>query len=604
MSNSISKELALVKELLNEGKYEEALRRIKDIEENKNVTPEEMLRALSYKGKLYFFLGQFEIVFKIAEELYQKSQKLEMPLFSLDALYLKEGFFAFFARADEFNRSFEQHQNIFKSIQREESLKFQEREIEFLYMNAVANHWDCNYNLALDYFNECLLLIEQFDPRSHYKYRILGIMAWAYLEKGELKLALEHDEKALNFIPKGEYFYPMWCKASIYRNKGIIFYQRGDLNNALKFYTRSLEIYEKIKSYYWIYALYYNIIEVLLAQKNYNQVNNYLHKSKQLNERSQPDHPFYQLSKGLILKSSTRMHDRVDAEKILKKIIEEDVVIRITNYALIYLCNWYFEEFRLSHQMEILNDIFPLIDHLLRNAEYSNSYSTLANTKLLQAKLALLQINMVDARKLLTEAQNLADKYDLQLLAGEISREHDRLLEELELWESIKKTQASASERLELASVDKVIERLQGRRALEPLESSGQQPVSLLILAAGGVLLLSYPFTDEWKQDDDLFGSFLSAFLTFSDEFFSQGLDRAKFGEETILLQSVGSFSICYLFRGQTYFAKQKLEKFVETIQKDPEIWNTLEKFEKSSQVAELKDLPKMEGLLNEIFLN
>ncbi len=32
-------------------------------------------------------------------------------------------------------------------------------------------------------------------------------------------------------------------------------------------------------------------------------------------------------------------------------------------------------------------------------------------------------------------------------------------------------------------------------------------------------------------------------------------------------------------------------------------MWETLEIFEKSSQVAELKDLPKMEGLLNEIFL-
>jgi len=106
------------------------------------------------------------------------------------------------------------------------------------------------------------------------------------------------------------------------------------------------------------------------------------------------------------------------------------------------------------------------------------------------------------------------------------------------------------------------------------------------------------------KKDDDLFGSFLSAFLTFSDEFFSQGLDRAKFGDDTILLQSVSSFSICYLFRGQTYFAKQKLEKFVETIQKEPTIWETLEKFEKSSQVVELKDLPELESLLNEIFLN
>jgi chromosome segregation and condensation protein ScpB len=71
-----------------------------------------------------------------------------------------------------------------------------------------------------------------------------------------------------------------------------------------------------------------------------------------------------------------------------------------------------------------------------------------------------------------------------------------------------------------------------------------------------------------------------------------------------MLLQSAGPFSICYLFRGQTYFAKQKLENFVETIQKEPKLWQTLEKFEKSSQVAELRELPEMESLLSNIFLS
>ncbi|GAH41131.1 unnamed protein product [marine sediment metagenome] len=342
---------------------------------------------------------------------------------------------------------------------------------------------------------------------------------------------------------------------------------------------------------------------VLYTKKDFAQVQNYLQKVTQLNESS-PLNPNYLLMRAFVLTISSRMRDRTEAETIFKKIAKENPSIRVTNSALIGLCNLYFEEYRIFNQMEILDDIQPLVDHLRRNAKESNSYSLLANTKLIQAKLALLKINMVEARKLLTEAQNIADKHDLQLLAGEISREHDRLLDELKLWESIKKTQASASERLELASVDKVIERLQGRRTIEPLESGGQQPVSVLILAAGGVLLFSYPFSDDWKQDDDLFGSFLSAFLSFSDEFFSQGLDRAKFGEDTILLQPVGDFSICYLFKGQTYFAKRKLEKFAETIQKDPSIWETLEKFEKSSQVAELKDLPNMDKLLTNVFLN
>lgn len=109
----------------------------------------------------------------------------------------------------------------------------------------------------------------------------------------------------------------------------------------------------------------------------------------------------------------------------------------------------------------------------------------------------------------------------------------------------------------------------------------------------------------DWKLFDVLVRKYCDdPFSTFSDEFFSQGLDRAKFGEDTILLEPAGSFSICYLFRGQTYFAKQKLVKFAETLKNEPLIWETLEKFEKTSQVAELRDLPRMEKFLTTIFLS
>jgi len=602
MSNSVSKELANAKNLINEGKFENALQLVNDIEEKENLNHEETLRTQAYKSRIYIALGQHDLALKNVEDLYQKSKTNKMPLFSLQALFLKALINLRLGRIEEFFKNLEEYEKLFKSISREDSLEFQEREAELLFAKGLEDHTNSNFDRALDYFNKGLTLFERIEPRSPYIYKILTLMAYAYLEKGALKLALEFDEKALAKIPNGEYYTQLMFKIHIYHNMGIISYEKGDLDSALEYYMDCLEIYEKIKGgHFFLNILYGNIMTVLYAKKDFTQAQNYLQKIKQLN-KSIPLNPNYLILRALVLSTSSRMRDRTEAETILKKIVKENPSIRETNDALIGLCNLYFEEYRIFNQMEILDDIQPLIDHLQRNAKESNSYSLLANMKLIQAKLALLKINMVEARKLLTEAQNIADKYDLQLLAGEISREHDRLLEELKLWESIKKTQASASERLELASVDNVMERLQRRRAIEPLESSGQQPVSLLILAEGGVLLFSYPFSDEWKQDDDLFGSFLSAFSTFSAEFFSQGLDRAKFGEETILLQSVESFSICYLFRGQTYFAKQKLEKYVEFIQKDPAIWETLKKFEKSSQVAELKDLPKMESLLNDVF--
>lgn len=77
MSKSVSTELARVKKLFAEGKYEEALQLVKDIEQNINLTSEETLRVLRIKGGIYNILGDSEISFKLIEELYQKSQEYE-----------------------------------------------------------------------------------------------------------------------------------------------------------------------------------------------------------------------------------------------------------------------------------------------------------------------------------------------------------------------------------------------------------------------------------------------------------------------------------------------------------------------------------------------
>jgi len=128
--------------------------------------------------------------------------------------------------------------------------------------------------------------------------------------------------------------------------------------------------------------------------------------------------------------------------------------------------------------------------------------------------------------------------------------------------------------------------------------------VLLLILAGGGILLFSYPFSDELKVDDELFGGFLSAITSFSDEVFSVGLDRAMFGQYTVLMKNIGEFSFCYVLKGQTYLAQKKLANFIENFQKNTSMMQTLSKFNQTSQVIELNDFPFLEGFIKGIFVN
>jgi hypothetical protein len=251
----------------------------------------------------------------------------------------------------------------------------------------------------------------------------------------------------------------------------------------------------------------------------------------------------------------------------------------------------------------ILDEVNPIIAKILEMAKNYNNYAWLAEAKLLQAKLALIQTKFEEAKRLMVEAQRIAELHGLNLLAWGISSEHDKILEQVHIWEKVKKEEVPIAERIKLASTNGILERIQGRRTVEPPELIDEQATVLLILTEGGVLIFSHPFSDKWRIDEDLFSSFLSAFSSFSSEFFSKGLDRVKFGDDMMLMESIDSFSFCYLFKGQTYLARQKLTKFTEEVQKNTTLWQNLKQHYNSSQILELNKNPQLKSLITDIFV-
>ncbi|GAG02233.1 unnamed protein product, partial [marine sediment metagenome] len=229
------------------------------------------------------------------------------------------------------------------------------------------------------------------------------------------------------------------------------------------------------------------------------------------------------------------------------------------------------------------------------------SKSYLAEGKLLQAKLALIQMDFDKTKILLTEAQQIAEEHGLNLLAQKISSEHDILLEKTDEWENLKKKDASIAECIELASVDGVIGRLQGKRVLDPPDLVEEEPLLLLIMDNSGVTYFNHTFLADWDHSD-LFSSFMSAFNTFMDEIFSSSIDRIKVKENTILINPVESFLVCYVIKGQSYPALQKLTRFSESIRENPEIWQALNKSVKTSEMLELNKPPALKTVIEEIF--
>jgi hypothetical protein len=218
--------------------------------------------------------------------------------------------------------------------------------------------------------------------------------------------------------------------------------------------------------------------------------------------------------------------------------------------------------------------------------------------------LALLTFDVKGARRLLTQAQKIAEKYNIKRLSMKISREHDTLLRQKEIWEKFKESDASLSERWKLAGAIEQMNHIIKKRVIEVPEFSDEESIFLLIISEGGEPLLSQKFVNDRSFEDHLFGGFLTTIDYFMREVFSEGLDRAMFGEYTLLMKSIPPFFISYIFKGDSFYAHQRVSYFVEEIQKKEDIWQNLLKFFQMSQAIHSKDIPSLDSLITEIFIS
>ena len=102
------------------------------------------------------------------------------------------------------------------------------------------------------------------------------------------------------------------------------------------------------------------------------------------------------------------MRDRVEAQALYKELIDRTSGEPLV-FCLGHLCDLLLEELSVYNDPEILDEITPLIAKCLEMAETVHNYNWLAETKLLQAKFALIQMDIEEAKRLMVQAQRIAD---------------------------------------------------------------------------------------------------------------------------------------------------------------------------------------------------
>ncbi|MFW9970404.1 MAG: tetratricopeptide repeat protein [Candidatus Odinarchaeota archaeon] len=469
-----------------------------------------------------------------------------------------------------------------------------------LYFVGISYYSKGDFDQALKSAKESLIFEEISLYTKLNSFHLLGAI---YREKGDLDRTIKYYNKAASIAEEEGYIEDF---IENIMSLGAIYRMKGDLAQASKYLQKSMVTAEEYNSSYGVSSSLFYLILTNLDKKSQEQAELNLERLElfALKSKSKVFNQVFMIAKALVLKNSGRIRNRTESELLLKKVIEDQITPpQLYLLSLVSLSELFLEELEMTNNPEVLDELNPLISRISYIAEKQNAYLWLAEIRLLEAKLALIQFKIKDAEHLLTQAQEIAELHGLNLLAIKISSEHDNLLEQLNFWNNLENKNIPMSERIKLASVEGVIDRMQGKRVVKPLELSHEKPVLLLIIGEGGFPLFSNSFTKERDFEGDLISGFLSAFDSFSGELFAKRLDRAKFGDYTILMQTVNPFSVCYLFKGQTYLAKQKLLQFVDSIKNSQKIWGTINKYYNTNRVVELKDHPSIEFLINEIFI-
>ena len=638
-----SEELKQAEQLMNESKYDKALLLMNDLEGRDDIADSDQLSRYLLTSECLNELGNYQEVLKFAEKAYQKSQKLRDNLRSIDAL---EKIAYATMRIGDFKKALnlsEQSEDLLKTLTRCTPLEQERREASIAFIKGNAYLFQGNVNLALECAKKSLELRENVGNKrklaeslylmgsiyitlksdldgglmyaersqtlakeiNHQRIisRNLQALGVIYILKGEYRKALKYTEQSLAIAEK---IGNKKITSQNLNNIAMTFIYQGDFDKALTYLERSLEIAKEIGNIMNISFTTSSIIEAFVCKGDIERAQRYLEQLEEINDKEDNKiiNFLYRYHKAIVLKTSSRIHNRAKAEELLKQIVQDEMIyVDITIYALLNLCELLLDELRITNEIEVLNELENFITQLSDIAEKSNSFWILAETYVLQAKLALLTLDLKDARRLLTQAQKIAEKQGMHRLAAKISIEHDELLQKLNIWNDLKESKENLSKRIQLAKLSDQIENMIVKRREEGLEISEEEPFTLLIITEGGTSLFSHSFIKEKPFESHLFSGFLTTMDYFIREMFSERFDRAKFGEYTLLIKFIPPFFVSYIFKGASYYALQKINYFIDHIQKEESIWQNLMKSYQINKIVHTKENPLLESLITDIFV-
>ena len=497
---------------------------------NDNVSAEE---HQSWLGQYYLMLGNvyhdqgdlnssliaFERCLDIREKL-GNERDLSVVLNNIGNIYTQKG---------ELTRAFETYLRSFEICVRINN----ERESAFVLGNlGIVSEMQGNYSLAIDFLERARTIFEKID----YKFGLVHCLDYI----GKLNYQIGKNADSMQIL-----------ESSLDAQKSL-------KNDILKSYTLYYLILVSVDNHELETAKkYFNILREISIEQNNKRVT-----------------LFTEMCDAIILKYSNRMIDKAEAQKKFKNIISQGYIeYEITIFATLHLCDLLMVELKQFPDNEILTELNQLVTNLFEVANANKLNSLMAETYVIKSKLALFLGDMNDARIFLDKALAIADENGYLRIAIEISNNFDKFMESSGKLEDLISKQSSLRDRLDIAEVEDLFLNIVRNRTTE-INLATETAVGFYVINHENNPVYSKEFITNTLADHvvEWVSGLKRAKKHDSNE--ELLLDRLKYRQFTAMIKFESDIAFCYVFEGQSYSAKQKLESMINTLKLDLDIWS------------------------------
>jgi tetratricopeptide (TPR) repeat protein len=426
-----------------------------------------------------------------------------------------------------------------------------------------------------------------------------------YSDKGELDEALMHYNKSLEILKK---FKSIDIFGSLYYDLGELYLKKDELDKSLEYHLLALEFREKMQMGDKLSRIALSLKSLVVLQlvlEENEEAYNYLARLDILS--SETDNieieNLYLLANSIYLKYQGKNETLTESKKILLDLVSKhDVDHGVSTDAILNLCELLLIELSMTEDMSILIQTKGLIAQLTEIASYKNLHSLLAETYLLQAQLALIEIKIDDAKHFISNAQQLAEERGLKRLAIIISNEYDLLLDKLDQWDNFTGKLPTIAEKLELTHIEQILNQMIKKRMIDTSYAVKEEeyPIMLFILDTSGTILYNENFDEQLEEQD--IAQFLEVLREVKSEECRDIIQRNRFQEFTYLTKNIDSFLFSYVFEGKAYSSVKKMKSFLDEIKDPSPIWDILRNSEDTGQPISVLNRMALSQKINAIF--